>query len=144
MRHGEQPKTLKATGRCLHAPGTFPEGHPLASVIRTRQVRGYVLLAMVGTGSVRRQGGQTRIAQVTASRGTVRPAPPTSSRYRSTVSVISIIVPVVYAMAGGESARRTLEGWKSWLGANNAAVMTVLLVVMGVALLGKGLCPLIG
>jgi threonine/homoserine/homoserine lactone efflux protein len=57
---------------------------------------------------------------------------------------ISIIVPVVYALSGGESARRTLDGWKSWLGTHNAAVMTVLLVVLGVALLGKGLGPLIG
>jgi Sap, sulfolipid-1-addressing protein len=56
---------------------------------------------------------------------------------------VSIIVPVAYALVGGESARTTLEGWKAWLGEHNAAVMAVLLFVMGVVLLGKGLGPLI-
>jgi threonine/homoserine/homoserine lactone efflux protein len=57
---------------------------------------------------------------------------------------ISIIVPVALYLAGGESARNTLDGWKTWLGHNNATVMTVLLLVMGVVLVGKGLGPLVG
>jgi hypothetical protein len=32
-----------------------------------------------------------------------------------------------------------LNGWKVWLSQNNATVMAVLLVVIGVALAGKGL-----
>lgn len=57
---------------------------------------------------------------------------------------ISIIVPVAYYLAGGDSARKTLDGWKAWLGQNNATVMTVLLLIFGVVMIGKGLGPLIG
>ena len=32
-----------------------------------------------------------------------------------------------------------LDGWKTWLQANNSAVMIVLFVVFGVVLLGKGI-----
>lgn len=60
------------------------------------------------------------------------------------VASISIIVPVGYYLFGGEGAQGTLDGWKSWLEANNAVVMTVLLVVMGVAVTGKGLGALLG
>lgn len=60
------------------------------------------------------------------------------------VASISIIVPVAYSLFGGESARATLDGWKAWLEANNAVVMTVLLLVMGVAVVGKGLGGLLG
>lgn len=52
---------------------------------------------------------------------------------------ISIIVPVAYYLIGGESAKQTMDGWKTWLGANNATVMTVLLLVLGVVLVGKGI-----
>jgi hypothetical protein len=60
------------------------------------------------------------------------------------VASISIAVPVIYYLVGGESAKRTLDGWKSWLSDHNAVVMTVLLLVMGVVLAGKGLGALIG
>ena len=52
---------------------------------------------------------------------------------------ISIAVPVVYLLVGGEAAKRTLEGWRTWLAANNAALMAVLLVVIGAKLVGSGL-----
>jgi threonine/homoserine/homoserine lactone efflux protein len=57
---------------------------------------------------------------------------------------VSIIVPVAYALLGGASARARLDGWKAWLGANNATVMTILLLVIGVVLFGKGIGALIG
>ena len=60
------------------------------------------------------------------------------------VASLSIGVPVIYYLVGGESAKRTMDGWKAWLGANNATVMAVVLLVMGVALAGKGLGSLIG
>jgi threonine/homoserine/homoserine lactone efflux protein len=60
------------------------------------------------------------------------------------IASVSIIVPVAYYLLGGEGARSTLDGWKAWLEANNATVMTVLLVVMGVAIAGKGLGALLG
>jgi hypothetical protein len=40
---------------------------------------------------------------------------------------------------GGDRATATLDGWKSWLSANNAAVMAVLFFVFGVVLLSQGL-----
>jgi hypothetical protein len=60
------------------------------------------------------------------------------------VASMSIAVPVVYSLVGGESAKRTLDGWKSWLSEHNAVVMTVLLLVLGVVLVGKGLGGLVG
>jgi Sap, sulfolipid-1-addressing protein len=54
----------------------------------------------------------------------------------------SIAVPVVFYLLGGSGAKATLDGWKAWLGANNAAVMTVLLVVLGTVLLGRGIAGL--
>jgi hypothetical protein len=53
---------------------------------------------------------------------------------------IAIIAPVaVYFLLGEEKAARILDGWKTWLQANNSAVMIVLFVVFGVVLLGKGI-----
>jgi hypothetical protein len=55
------------------------------------------------------------------------------------VAGLSIAVPVVYLFAGGDAARRTLDGWRTWLGVHNAAVMAVLIVVIGAKLVGNGL-----
>lgn len=55
------------------------------------------------------------------------------------VSAVSVAVPVIYVLVGGESAHRTLDGWRTWLNAHNAAVMTVLFVVIGAKLVGSGL-----
>ena len=52
---------------------------------------------------------------------------------------LSIAIPVVYLLVGGEGAKGTLEGWRTWLAANNAAVIAVLFVVIGAKLLGQGL-----
>jgi Sap, sulfolipid-1-addressing protein len=55
------------------------------------------------------------------------------------VGSLGIIAPVVVYLAGGDSAAHTLDEWKAWLAANNAAVMTVLFLVFGVVLIGKGI-----
>ena len=52
---------------------------------------------------------------------------------------LSIAIPVAYTLVGGDRARRTLDGWRTWLTAHNAAVMAVLFVVIGARLLGEGL-----
>lgn len=54
------------------------------------------------------------------------------------LSSLTIAVPVVYALVGGDRARHTLDGWKTWLAVNNATVMTVLFLVFGVLLVAKG------
>ena len=57
---------------------------------------------------------------------------------------VSIAVPVVYVLVGGEGAKRTLEGWRTWLAAHNAAIMAVLFVVIGAKLVGIGLDGFLG
>jgi threonine/homoserine/homoserine lactone efflux protein len=52
---------------------------------------------------------------------------------------LSILVPVLYSLFGGEGARTRLDGLKTWLGENNATVMSVLLFVIGIVLASKGL-----
>lgn len=60
------------------------------------------------------------------------------------VGSLSVAVPVIYYLVGGDGAKRTMDGWKAWLGANNATVMTILLIVIGAKLLGQGLGGLVG
>lgn len=55
------------------------------------------------------------------------------------IASLSVAVPVLaYRLAGGR-AERALQSWKSWLTANNAAVMSVLFLVFGFVLIGKGI-----
>jgi hypothetical protein len=58
------------------------------------------------------------------------------------IASATIIAPVVVYLAGGAWAAATLDGWKSWLGENNAAVMAVLFVVFGFVLIGQGITGL--
>jgi len=60
------------------------------------------------------------------------------------IASVSIAVPVTYMLVGGEGAKHTLDRWKTWLGANNAAVMAVLFIVIGAKLVGSGLDGLLG
>jgi hypothetical protein len=56
------------------------------------------------------------------------------------VASVTIILPVaIYFLLGEEKAARVLDGWKTWLQANNSTVMIVLFVVFGVVLVGKGI-----
>jgi hypothetical protein len=60
------------------------------------------------------------------------------------IASASVAAPVLYYLIAGESAAETLDGWKSWLLANNATVMVILFLVLGAKLLGNGLGGLIG
>ncbi|HEY5387160.1 MAG TPA: GAP family protein [Thermoleophilia bacterium] len=55
------------------------------------------------------------------------------------VGSLGIIAPVGVYFAMGDKAAKVLDGWKDWLAANNATVMTVLFLVFGVTLIGKGI-----
>jgi hypothetical protein len=55
------------------------------------------------------------------------------------IASLSIGGPVLYRLVGGEEARARLDEVKAWLGRNNAAVMSVLLLVIGAKILGDGL-----
>ena len=50
----------------------------------------------------------------------------------------TVLVPVVAYAVAADRMRGTLDSLKVWLQANNAAVMSVLLLVMGAVVLGKG------
>ena len=58
------------------------------------------------------------------------------------VGSLGIIAPVGVYFAMGDKAAPVLDGWKTWLAANNATVMIVLFVVFGVVLIGKGIAGL--
>jgi Sap, sulfolipid-1-addressing protein len=57
---------------------------------------------------------------------------------------LSVAGPVVAYLVAADRLHRPLSELQSWLQANNAAVMGVLLLVLGVSLVGKGLGQLIG
>jgi threonine/homoserine/homoserine lactone efflux protein len=52
----------------------------------------------------------------------------------------TVLVPVVAYLAARERMRHPLDELKVWLQANNATVMSVLMLVIGVTLLGKLIC----
>jgi threonine/homoserine/homoserine lactone efflux protein len=58
------------------------------------------------------------------------------------LSVVSVLAPVLYYLFDSAGAKSTLDGWKTWLIANNATVMTVVLLLMGVVLFGRALSGL--
>ena len=53
-----------------------------------------------------------------------------------------VLAPLVLYLAAGERAAETLEGWKTWAGVHNAAIMAVLFLVFGVKLVGDGIAVL--
>jgi len=55
------------------------------------------------------------------------------------VGSLSIAVPVAYHLIGGDKSKAQLEALKDWLTQHNEAVMAVLFVVFGVALIAKGI-----
>jgi hypothetical protein len=50
-----------------------------------------------------------------------------------------VLGPVVLYLAASARMRHPLEELRGWLTQNNAAVMGVLLLVIGVSLIGKGI-----
>jgi threonine/homoserine/homoserine lactone efflux protein len=60
------------------------------------------------------------------------------------IASLTVGIPVLYYLAAGAAAQKTLDGWKSWLLANNATVMVILLLVLGVMLVGQGFGGLTG
>jgi threonine/homoserine/homoserine lactone efflux protein len=60
------------------------------------------------------------------------------------ISSAGVAIPVILYLAGGESAKLTLDAWKVWLMRNNHAVMAILFLVFGLILLSEGIQGLIG
>jgi threonine/homoserine/homoserine lactone efflux protein len=55
------------------------------------------------------------------------------------VAALSVLAPVVGYLIAEERMRAPLNALRGWLVAHNAAVMTVLLLVIGVVMVGKGI-----
>jgi hypothetical protein len=55
---------------------------------------------------------------------------------------VSILAPLGIYFAMGSSAARVLGGLKAWMAAHNAAIMTVLLLVLGAKLIGDAIAGL--
>jgi threonine/homoserine/homoserine lactone efflux protein len=55
------------------------------------------------------------------------------------IASLTIAVPVVFSLTGGERAAHVLDGWRVWLAAHNTAVMAVLFLVFGAVLFSQGL-----
>ena len=58
------------------------------------------------------------------------------------VAALGVAAPFVVAAVMGARAQPVLDGWKAWLGQNNATVMAVLFLVFGVVLIGQGVAGL--
>jgi threonine/homoserine/homoserine lactone efflux protein len=58
------------------------------------------------------------------------------------VGSLAVAAAVVTYLVAGDRAEGVLTTWKVWLEHNNAAVMAVLFVVIGVVVFSKGLGPI--
>lgn len=55
------------------------------------------------------------------------------------VAASSVLLPVLITLIAPRAAVRALDGIRTWLTRNNAVIMTVLLVVIGANVIGKGM-----
>jgi threonine/homoserine/homoserine lactone efflux protein len=55
------------------------------------------------------------------------------------VAVLGVVAPIGVMLLLGDRAPKVLESWNVWLRQNNPAVMSVLFVVFGVVLVGRGI-----
>jgi len=55
------------------------------------------------------------------------------------IATSTVGLPVLYYLVGGEKAGQTLDSLKTWLVANNATVMCILLLILGAKLIGDGI-----
>lgn len=60
------------------------------------------------------------------------------------IACASVAAPVFIFLILGDKAMPTLNSWKTWLTNNNATVMTILFLIFGFMVLGKGVGALIG
>jgi threonine/homoserine/homoserine lactone efflux protein len=60
------------------------------------------------------------------------------------IGSLGVGTPVVIYFVMGDRASKLLDGMRDWLGAHNAAIMAVLLLVIGAKLIGDGITGLAG
>lgn len=55
------------------------------------------------------------------------------------LAAVTVLVPAIGYRVAADRVRGSLESLKNWLQANNHMVMAIVLLVMGSAVLGKGI-----
>jgi threonine/homoserine/homoserine lactone efflux protein len=58
------------------------------------------------------------------------------------IATVGVGAPVVVSLVMGDRSRALLDSLKNWMGANNAVIMAVLLLVLGTKLIGDGISGL--
>jgi threonine/homoserine/homoserine lactone efflux protein len=58
------------------------------------------------------------------------------------IATLGVGAPVVIALVMGDRAAKLLEGLQRWMAANNAVIMAVLMLILGVKLIGDGISGL--
>jgi Sap, sulfolipid-1-addressing protein len=58
------------------------------------------------------------------------------------VASLCVLIPLAVYLLGGAKAAATLEGWKSWMGEHNAAIMMTVLTVLAVKYAGDAISGL--
>ncbi len=53
------------------------------------------------------------------------------------VAVLGVAAPILVTLFLGDRSHEVLDGWKAWLGQNNAVVMSVLFLLFGVVLIAQ-------
>lgn len=55
------------------------------------------------------------------------------------LGTVGLLVPIVLYLMGGETSKETLQSWRIWLERNNAIILCVLFLCLGLNALGKGM-----
>ncbi|MGR6999308.1 GAP family protein [Yinghuangia aomiensis] len=58
------------------------------------------------------------------------------------IASLCTVVPFAVYLLGGPKAAATLDGWKTWMAAHNAAIMTVLFLILGAKSVGDAVSGL--
>ncbi|MGX1274384.1 GAP family protein [Streptomyces phaeoluteigriseus] len=60
------------------------------------------------------------------------------------IASLCALLPLGVYLVGGDRSARVLESWKGWMARHNAAIMSVLLIVLGAKFIGDALSGLAG
>jgi threonine/homoserine/homoserine lactone efflux protein len=121
--HAELPKWMRAIDQ-------FKPGKALGFGVILSAVNPKNLLLTVGAAAAIAQTGASTGAQAVALAVFV------------IIGTLGVGAPVGLYFALGERSRRALDELRSWMAAHNAAIMAVLMLVIGAKLLGDGLSGL--
>jgi hypothetical protein len=122
------------------APGAEPQMPPWMATIDSFTSGKSFSIAALLAGVNPKNLGLTLAAALTIAEGNLSGAQPWIALAVFVIlASLTVAAPVLYYLAAGASAEKTLTGWKTWLTANNATVMMVLFLVLGAKLVGDGL-----